>query len=396
MVIPSEATGPDDEFAWLGYLGHWGQKASGPNKGPTGPTFKGQWTEPITWVDEEWRPEGVRVPAASSVAPSATGFFCTAVGKGSGVYIRFLRNPWLVLGVLAAIVAFAVWLSRRTNWGPAPARPIERERDGGEIFASSFKIYGRYFTLFLGIGLLAIPLGAIAAIVQNALFSWTRLGDLVDVAIKDPVIGAVAALLFGGFTTLFTAMFVYAACAEALDQVDEGGEPDVLSVFRTVLPEVPALLWATVRMAAVAVVLTVTVIGIQFAIWYLIRKTVTTQAIMIEELRATPGLKRSGELVKGRELRVFAIGAFVNGIVALVGPVVGVLLMFLTSASLGFINLASAAVYVLVLPAAGIAIALLFYDLRVEKEGVNSTKARIAEELAERAAPGSLPAPEGA
>jgi len=138
------------------------------------------------------------------------------------------------------------------------------------------------------------------------------------------------------------------------------------------------------------------VIGIPFAIWYLIRKTVTTQAIMIEELRATPGLKRSGELVKGRELRVFAIGAFVNGIVALVGPVVGVLLMFLTSSSLGFINLASAAVYVLVLPAAGIAIALLFYDLRVEKEGVNSAKARIAEELESRQAPGATPAPEGA
>ena len=56
VLVPSEATGVDDPFAWLGYLGHWGQEVSGPNSGPTGPTFKGQWTEPITWVDEEWRP----------------------------------------------------------------------------------------------------------------------------------------------------------------------------------------------------------------------------------------------------------------------------------------------------------------------------------------------------
>ena len=96
--------GPNEPFAWLGYLGHWGQQVSGPNSGPTGPTFKGQWTEPITWVDEEWRPDNVQVPASSSVAPTATGFFCTTVAKGSEIYIRFLRNPFLVLGILAAIV----------------------------------------------------------------------------------------------------------------------------------------------------------------------------------------------------------------------------------------------------------------------------------------------------
>ena len=65
VLLPSEATGPDDPFAWLGYLGHWGQEVSGPNSGPTGPTFKGQWTEPITWVDEEWRPDSVQVPASN-------------------------------------------------------------------------------------------------------------------------------------------------------------------------------------------------------------------------------------------------------------------------------------------------------------------------------------------
>ena len=64
------------------------------------------------------------------VAPTATGFFCTAVAKGSEIYLRFLRNPFFVLGVLAAIVLFAVWLSRRTNWSPAPPDPIRQRRDG--------------------------------------------------------------------------------------------------------------------------------------------------------------------------------------------------------------------------------------------------------------------------
>ena len=54
-----------------------------------------------------------------------------------------------------------------------------------------------------------------------------------------------------------------------------------------------------------------------------------------------------------------------NGTVALLGPIIGVAMMFITPASLGLINLVSALVYVFVLPAAGIAIALLFFDLRV-------------------------------
>ena len=42
----------------------------------------------------------------------------------------------------------------------------------------------------------------------------------------------------------------------------------------------------------------------------------------------------------------------------------GILVLFLTSSSLEFVNLVSSLVYVFVMPYAGIAIALLFYDLR--------------------------------
>jgi len=400
VVVPSEATGSDDPFAWLGYLGHWGQEVSGPNSGPTGPTFKGQWTKPITWVDEEWRSDSVQVPAASSVAPTATGFFCTVVAKGSAIYLRFLRNPFLVLGILVAIAMFAVWLSRRTNWSPALARPIRQRRDAGEIYRSGFRVYRSRRALFIGIGLMSIPLGALATIAQKLLFGVTGLSALTDVAVEDPVIGAFAALLFGAFATLIAAMLVYAACAEALDRIDDGEQPDALDAYRGIVPALIPLAWATLRMTIVAGLLLVTVIGIPFAVVYLIRKTVTLQSIVIEERGGTSGLKRSGELVRGHEVRVFAIAGLVNGTVAVLGPIIGVAMMFITSASLGFINLVSALVYVFVLPAAGITIALLFYDLRIRREGVQ-TSPEIARFEAEQrpetpGETGTSPAPQGA
>jgi hypothetical protein len=400
VLVPSKATGANEPFAWLGFLGHWGQEVSGPNSGPTGPTFKGQWTKPITWVDEEWRSGSIEVPASSSVAPTATGFFCTAVEKGSEIYIRFLRNPFVVLGILAAIAMFGVWLSRRTNWSPALPTPIRQRRDVGEIYRSGFRVYRSRWALFIGIGLMTIPLGALAAIAQNLLFGVTGLSALTDVAVEDPVIGGLAAALFGAFMTLIAATLVYAACAEALDRIDEGEKPDVLDAYRGIVPALLPLAWATLRMTIVAVLSIVTVIGIPVAVVYLIRKAVTLQSIVIEERTGSSGLKRSGELVRGSEPRVFAVAALVNGTVALLGPIIGVAMMFVTPASLGFINLVSSLVYVFVLPAAGIAIALLFFDLRIRKEGVQTSPATARVEPEQRpGVPGEAgagPAPQGA
>ena len=185
---------------------------------------------------------------------------------------------------------------------------------------------------------MAIPLGALATIAQNLLFGVTGLAALTDVAVDDPVVGAFAAALFGAFTTLVAAMLVYAACAEALDRIDEGEQPDALDAYRGIVPALLPIAWATLRITVVAGLLGVTVIGIPFAIVYLIRKAVTLQSIVIEELGGTSGLRRSGELVRGSELRVLAIGALVNGTVALLGPVIGVAMMFVTPASLGLIN----------------------------------------------------------
>ena len=189
------------------------------------------------------------------------------------------------------------------------------------------------------------------------------------------MIGALAATLFGAFTTVIAATLVYAACAEALDRIDEGDQPDGLDAYRGIVPRLLPLTWTIVRITIVAAFLVVTLIGIPVAIVYLIRKALTVQSIVIEERGSTSGLKRSGELVRGHELRVLAIAGLLNGTVALLGPAIGVALMFVTSASLSLINLVSSLVYVFVLPAVGIGIALLFFDLRIRKEGEQAVPA---------------------
>lgn len=361
VTAPTSAQAP---FAWLGYDGHWGQKAGGPNTGPTGPNMKDQWTEPITWAEDEWRDSSSQVPGTKTMGTSATSFFCGAVAGGSQVYLRFLRTPWFVVGVLALIALFGIWLSRRTKWKPAPPLPIDQARPGGEIFNAGWEIYRRHFPLFLGIGVIFVPLSALAAILQQAVFSLTGLGTFEQVASGDTVMQALIALLFGSLSTIVGTVLVTAAAAEALERIDEGGRPDALAAYRNSSPRVGSLAWAWTRVIVVTGVLTTTVVGIPFAIFYLVRKAVVTQACVVERLHATAGLRRSTELVKGHGLRVLAIAACVNVTAYLLGPIVGMVFLFLTPSSLSLINVISSLVYVLVMPYVGIAIALLFYDLR--------------------------------
>jgi hypothetical protein len=71
--------------------------------------------------------------------------------------------------------------------------------------------------------------------------------------------------------------------------------------------------------------------------------------------------------VRGHWWRVASVTVFVTGIALLLGPLVGTLLLFATSASFDFVNLVSALVYVLALPFAAITTTYLYFDLAVRR-----------------------------
>ena len=287
------------------------------------------------------------------------------------MYLRFLRTPWFVLGVLALVALLAGWISRRTRWSPAHPRPIDQSRSGGEILRAGWRLYRVFWPLFLGVGLIFIPLSVLAALLQGALFSITPVGALVDVARSDPIITAVIALTIGSLSTIVATVLVTAASADAVDRIDEGEHLDALDAYRGIRTHVAALGWAWLRILVITGMLTLSVIGIPIAIVYLVRRAVVTEACVIEELPATASLKRSARLVTGESWRVFVIAAFVNTTALLLGPLLGIALMLLTSSSLFLINVTSALVYVIVMPYVGIALALLLYDLRTRQESID-------------------------
>ncbi|HEX9259832.1 MAG TPA: hypothetical protein VF855_09885, partial [Acidimicrobiales bacterium] len=130
-----------------------------------------------------------------------------------------------------------------------------------------------------------------------------------------------------------------------------------------------ALALAYLIVVTVLLLLSITVIGLPFALVYLVRRSLAPTVIAVEGLGATEGLRRSRELIAGNGLRSFAIAAVATLLVGLTGPLVGTLLMLLLSPPLWSVNVFSTLVYVLLLPVAGIVLSLLRYDRIATLEG---------------------------
>jgi hypothetical protein len=364
IVLPDAPSGRDDPTAWLAFEGRWGQKESGPNNGPTGPAAKDRWAAPMTWADDEWRDDAVTVPASSGIAPTATGFFCSAVARGSEIYLQLLLDPIVTLAALGLLVAAVVFAVRRTEWSPAPAEPVDARRRSGELFRSAWRLYRQRPSLYLAVGLVFVPVGVVVTLLQQLIFEVTPLGALADVATEDPLVGVVGALTVGSISTILATVFVQAATTAAVDDIDHGFPPSARGSYAAAFHRAGDLWGVTWRPLVVAVLLSLTIVGIPLAILYVVRRSVAAQGAMLEDVDAPHALDRSRQLVAPRTWRTFVVTTASNVACLVLGPLLGVVVLLVWSPALRVVNLVSSIVYVALIPYAGLVLALLFYDLR--------------------------------
>jgi hypothetical protein len=366
-LVPTATDAYLQKYPWLGFLGHWGEEQSGFYNGPTGPNTKSQWTHPITWADTEWRNEAYAVPAGKALGTSATDFFCGAVAAGSNVLTKAVDNPGRVFLVFGVLTALLLWLGSRTRWNISSPFRLARRRPWGSIVSSAFRLYWTRKWLFLGIGLGFLPLEAVITAIQYLLFRAGPLSAFVDVEGSNNAFVAASALAIGVFFTIFGLTIVQATIALAMVELDEGREITPIGAYRLALPRVWLLLGTLVRAAIVIAVLDLFVVGLFVGAWLLFRWVLLPQVIVLEQ-RPTHPLRRSAELVRGHWWRVASITTLVTGGGLILGPVVGTLLLFVTTASFNVINLVSALVYAVALPLAAITQTYLYFDLRVEEK----------------------------
>ncbi|HEY7632584.1 MAG TPA: hypothetical protein VH817_17895 [Thermoleophilaceae bacterium] len=366
QLLPEVPDHADAPFSWLAFQGRWGQKEKGINNGPTGPAAKSSWSQPIDWLGG-LRDTSLPVPEASGFGISVTDFFCGAVTQGSIILNWALVHPVPFVALLGLLVVGSGAAVRRTAWRPVEREPLRMERRGGQILRTARRVYWSDLRTFLGMGAIFIPISVVAASIQWVLFHLTRIAPLIALDGRDGAVTAFIALLIGGVGAAIASTCTTAAVAAALGELEHGRQISAADAFRMALHRWRALAGALARQFGAALVLTLVIVGIPFAIRRFIRWSLFAQTTMLEGESARGALRRSAELVDGHWWRTFGITVLIDVLAALSGPLIGVLLLLLTDNSLNFINLVGALIYTITVPYAALALTLYYFDLDLKK-----------------------------
>ncbi|MCJ7491989.1 MAG: hypothetical protein MUP15_07565 [Dehalococcoidia bacterium] len=235
----------------------------------------------------------------------------------------------------------------------APSQ-LRRPMDVGQIIDTAIRLYRLNFGEFLAIAAITLPVSAASAIA----------GGLIEDKVVAAIVTAALAI-----PSIAIGLVAQAAIARAVADIDEGVAPDFNSVYGRVLPRVGTLFLTALRVAVIVLALCLTIVGIPFAIYFMVRWVFFTQTIIIDGETSGNATMASADIVQGSWWRTFGILIMVGILASL--PAAAVSLLF-SAASPVAANLASAVVAVVVFPFSAGTLTLLFFDLQSrEREHVS-------------------------
>ena len=368
-TIPSDPAQARQAFPWIAFQGRWGELRPSFFNGPTGPNLKTQWTAPIEWSDG-WRTRSYTVPGGSVFGPAATGFFCSAVGGGSRALVRLVDHPLEFGLLLAGLVLLAIILLSRVTWRPSAPLRVARRRAWGQILAAAARMYLARFPLFVGIGVVFVPIALLVSLLQALVLHATNVLG-VQTAGESNGLVAFVVLAIGTALTLLALGVTQAATARALVEIDEGRPIGALRAYRLAADSVAPLLGALLVATVIVSLLASSIFLLPIAAWLAGRWALIAPAIELEHVSALRALRRSGRLVHRRWLKVASLIVLGGGLVLVAGPLVGVGLILGTDAPFWLVNVIAGIVYALAMPFVALTTGYLYFDARARQEAVD-------------------------
>ena len=361
-LLPSQVEDADDPMAWLAFEGRWGERQSGPFNGPTGPTSKERWSDPLSWFDE-LRSTSVTVPSGDGAANDVVYAFCDVVAGGSNLLIAFTTSPTRLLLTLGALGGIVLLAFNRTDWTVVAGLPVRMTRRYGQILRSSWQLYWRNLATFAPIGWIYIPVLLLAAIVVELLGVLPVVGPLMEAAGDRTGAGAFLALLVAALPALVSYVTVNAAVSDAMSELEAGRDPTVSGAYRVVLARARALYGGLARASVIVGVLYASIVGIPWGVRQFVRYQFLAPVIMLEQRDAGDGLRRSGELTTGRWWHTAFVITLVHGVMFSIGLLIGLLtLVIATALPLWFFMVLFTLVSTALSPVVAIAVTQLYGD----------------------------------
>jgi hypothetical protein len=293
---------------------------------------------------------------------------------------------------------------------PAPIR--FRPRQLSELLDELFRLYRRHFSLIVGVALLVALPGLVWSLATGVYrlnsTSYTNLftttGTSTPTFNSQQLSNLAGTLLLGGLGALILLPFSVGAVYRAVTDVALGRPATVGVVLRETL----ARYWPLLGLIGLGILLFIgwiiaEAIGFVLlfipglavfcaAVYLTVRWSLVVAAMMAEDVGPIRGLGRSWSLVSGSWWRTFGILLIVGILQSIISYALLILFtLFADIFSTGdfrsaLVSVGSTLLSALVSPITTIAVVLLYFDLRVRKEGLD------LDQLAQQTSPGPAPA----
>ena len=359
IIVPTHAP-PGTQYEWLSYVGHWGQREKGFNNGPTGPTTKGQWLQPFTWM-EDIRQDSPVLPGGSLLGPAASTAFCGAIAGASEFINLQAKNTWGAIGIALTVLLLLAVPPFLTRWRPVDLSTLRHPWAVGQLLRAAGQLYAKHAKVLVPIGLSAlIVIGAFE--LAQFLFELAHRGQDVTQSVKIPGLDLRFSGSFEGFGNPIGYACVSGAVVAFLRLREEGKPTNVGACYTAMWNRIWRVVGGQLGALALVTLLIITVIGIPFAIYFYIAWQLIQQVILFEDRSIRDAFRRSHELVRGNWWLTIRIVALLWLIGIVTGPVLGFVLIFLNFSPI-MVNAIGSLIFALLIPYVAVGRTLLYLDL---------------------------------
>jgi hypothetical protein len=228
-------------------------------------------------------------------------------------------------------------------------------------------MYVRRWSLFVGMGLLFLPIGVLITLLQAFLLHATNVFG-VEVGRGSGGAAGFVALALGTTLTLLGLGLVQAATARALIELDADRPIGPLRAFRLSLLRARRLFTALLFVVVAVSLLATSLFLLPIAIWLAGRWALVVPVVELEDSGARAALRRSRRLTRRRWLKVASLVVVGGGLVLLLGPLIGALVILVSDAPFWLVNVIAGLIYAVTMPFVALTTAYVYFDCRVRDE----------------------------
>jgi hypothetical protein len=372
VIVPT-ASGPGGEFQWLSFLGHWGQREKGFNNGPQGPTTKGQWLRPFTWMDGI-RQDSPRLPGGSILGPAPATAFCGAVAAASE-FINLKAKT--TIGALALAVGLLLVLlipPLLTRWRPVEIEDLRHRWAVGQLLRGARQLYGRHWRTMLA---LAFAGFLILSAIQGLQYLFEQWNGGNDFTLRSHPLGLTLEYTgsLGDIAQPIGFSIVSGAVVAYLRLVDSGAEGGARASYRALYPRLWRVIVGQLLAIFLAELMIFTVIGIPFGIYFYFAWQFVQQEILFGDGSLREAFKGSSARVRGHWLRAVLVIGLLSLLALVAGPILGFVLIFLNLSPI-LVNAIGSVVFALLIPYVAIGRTLLYFDLGAREHAAEAKPRR--------------------